>query len=52
MIYLDTNIIISFTDKLDINHKRALSLLSRLSDKLVVSRLTLIELASVLVVKN
>ena len=47
MIYLDTNIIISFIDELDIDHKRAISLLSKLSNKLIVSRLTLIELASV-----
>ena len=47
MIYLDTNIIISFMDELDINHRRALSLLSKLNDKLVVSRLTLVELVSV-----
>ena len=47
LIYIDTNIIISFMDELDINHKRAISLLSKLSNKLIVSKLTLIELADV-----
>jgi len=47
LIYLDTNIIISFMDELDVNHRRAPSLLSKLNDKLVVSKLTLAELANV-----
>ncbi|MEM3629583.1 MAG: PIN domain-containing protein [Nitrososphaeria archaeon] len=47
MIYVDTNVIISFVDGLDSNHEKALKLLVSLKDGKVVSKLTLIELASV-----
>jgi len=47
MIYLDTNIIISYVDELDPNHERAKRLFSTLEGNRVVSRLTLVELTSV-----
>ena len=47
MIYLDTNVIISYIDELDPNHGRAMELLRSIKDDRVVSRLTLVELASV-----
>ena len=47
MIYLDTNVIIAFIDELDPRHSDANELLSSYSDDKIVSRLTLIELASV-----
>lgn len=47
MIYIDTNVIIAFIDELDPNHDRANKLLKTLKDDRVVSKLTLIELASV-----
>ena len=47
MIYLDTNVIISYVDELDANHSRAVKLLDSLKDDKVISKLTLVELASV-----
>jgi len=47
VIYIDTNVIIAFIDELDPNHDRANKLLKTLKDDRVVSKLTLIELASV-----
>jgi len=47
MIYLDTNIIISYVDELDPNNERAVKLFSTLENKRVVSKLTLVELTSV-----
>ena len=47
MIYLDTNIIISYVDELDSKQGDAKSLLSKLEGNRAVSRLTLAELASV-----
>ncbi len=47
MIYVDTNVIISFVDGLDPNHEKALKVLGSLKDNKIVSKLTLIELASV-----
>ena len=47
MIYLDTNVVIAFIDGLDPRHSDAHELLSSYGDDRVVSRLTLIELASV-----
>ena len=48
MIYLDTCIIVSAVDELDPNHAKALKLLEELSNEnRVVSKLTLVELASV-----
>jgi predicted nucleic acid-binding protein len=46
MIYLDTNVIISYVDELDSRHGDAKSLLSTLEGNRAVSRLTLAELAS------
>ncbi len=47
MIYLDTNVIISYVDEIDPNHDKAIKLLENLEENRVVSRLTLLELASV-----
>ena len=48
MIYLDTCVIVAAIDELDPNHEKALSLLARIENmRKVVSRLTLVELASV-----
>jgi len=49
LIYIDTNIIISFVDEADPNHEKAVKLLSasKGKGKRVVSRLVLLELASV-----
>ncbi|BEP17816.1 PIN domain-containing protein [Pyrofollis japonicus] len=47
MIYVDTNVIISYMDELDPNHSKAVKLLEAVNDKRVVSKLTLVELASV-----
>ncbi len=47
MIYLDTNVIISYIDELDPNHDKAVELLSRIKNDRIVSRLTLVELTSV-----
>ena len=48
MIYIDTNIIVSYMDEADANHSRAVKLIQSLrGEKLVTSRLTLVELASV-----
>ncbi len=47
MIYVDTNVIIAFIDELDPNHSKAVELLKSLKGDRVVSKLTLIELASV-----
>ena len=48
MIYLDTNIIISYMDEKDPNHKTARNFIKSLSrEKKLVSQLTIVELASV-----
>jgi len=47
MIYVDTNVIISFVDRLDPNHEKAHKLLESSKDIKVVSKLSLVELASV-----
>ncbi len=47
MIYIDTNVIISYMDELDPNHNKAVELIEKFRDKKVVSKLTLLELASV-----
>ena len=48
MIYIDTNIIVSYMDEADANHSRAVKLIQSLrGEKLVTSRLALVELASV-----
>ncbi|MEM0376628.1 MAG: PIN domain-containing protein [Thermofilum sp.] len=47
MIYLDTNVIVSYVDELDSKHPDALELLSLLEGEKVASRLTLLELVSV-----
>ncbi|MEB2836834.1 MAG: type II toxin-antitoxin system VapC family toxin [Desulfurococcales archaeon] len=46
-VYLDTSVIISYIDEADANHERALRFLEGLQAELAVSRLTLVELASV-----
>ena len=45
--YIDTNVIVSFIDEKDLNHEKALKLINKLPKDRVVSRLTLLELASV-----
>ncbi len=47
MIYIDTNVIISYVDQLDQNHGKARRLLDTLKGDRVVSELTKVELASV-----
>jgi predicted nucleic acid-binding protein len=47
LIYIDTNVIISYIDEADPNHGKALKLVEGLSGDRVVSRLTLAELVSV-----
>ncbi len=47
MIYIDTNVIISYLDEQDPNHSKALRLLDTLKEDRVVSELTKVELASV-----
>lgn len=47
MIYLDTNIIISFVDKNDALHRDAITLLNKLKEKKVASDLVFLELVSV-----
>ncbi len=47
MIYIDTNVIISYVDQLDQNHGKARRLLDTLNGDRVVSELTKVELASV-----
>jgi predicted nucleic acid-binding protein len=45
--YVDTSVIVSYIDEADPNHERALALVKGLSGGRVVSKLTLVELASV-----
>ncbi len=47
MIYIDTNVIIAFIDERDPNHGKAVELLESLEGDRVVSKLSLVELASV-----
>ncbi len=47
MIYLDTNVIISFIDELDPNHDLARQMLKKHKEDKIVSWLTLVELSSV-----
>ncbi|MEB3798765.1 MAG: PIN domain-containing protein [Desulfurococcales archaeon] len=47
MIYIDTNVVISYVDQLDQNHGKARRLLDTLNGDRVVSELTKVELASV-----
>lgn len=47
MIYLDTNVIISYMDEEDPNHEAAVRLLKKLEERRVVSELVLLELATV-----
>lgn len=47
MIYIDTNVIISYIDEADPNHAKAVELVDSISDDRVVSKLTLVELISV-----
>ncbi|MEM1771621.1 MAG: type II toxin-antitoxin system VapC family toxin [Ignisphaera sp.] len=47
MIYVDTNLIVSYIDEADPNHEKAVELIKTLEGRRVVSRLTLVELASV-----
>ncbi|MEB3758710.1 MAG: type II toxin-antitoxin system VapC family toxin [Desulfurococcales archaeon] len=46
MIYIDTNVVISYVDQLDQNHGKARRLLDTLNGDRVVSELTKVELAS------
>ncbi len=45
--YIDTSVIVSYVDEADPNHEKAVALVSGISGRRVVSRLTLAELASV-----
>jgi len=47
LIYIDTNVIVSYIDEADPNHGRALKLMKSLSSDRAVSMLTLVELASI-----
>ncbi len=47
MIYIDTNVIISYIDELDPNHNEAVKLVKDIKERKVVSKLTLLELTSV-----
>lgn len=47
MIYLDTSVIISFVDEMDVNHDVAKRLLEEYNDDKIVSWLTVVELSSV-----
>jgi len=47
LIYIDTNVVISYVDQLDQNHGKARRLLDTLNGDRVVSELTKVELASV-----
>ncbi len=47
MIYVDTNVIVSFIDEADPKHEEAVKVLGEYSDAKVVSWLSLIELSSV-----
>ncbi len=47
MMYIDTNAVIAYVDELDPNHDIANDLLKSLKGNKVVSKLTLVELASV-----
>jgi predicted nucleic acid-binding protein len=47
MIYLDTNVIISYVDELDSKHENAKKLFNVLESNRVVSKLTFAELTSV-----
>jgi len=47
LIYIDTNVIISYVDELDSNHEKARMLVESLGGDRIVSRLTLVELVSV-----
>lgn len=47
MMYIDTNVIISYMDEADSNHERAMNLINNLGKDRIVSRLTLVELSSV-----
>ncbi|MDK6028896.1 type II toxin-antitoxin system VapC family toxin [Ignisphaera sp. 4213-co] len=46
-IYIDTNVIISYVDEADPNHEKVVALVDNINGKRVVSKLTLVELASV-----
>jgi predicted nucleic acid-binding protein len=46
-VYLDTNVVIAVTDERDPNHDSVVETLGRISGRRLVSRLTLVELASV-----
>jgi predicted nucleic acid-binding protein len=47
MIYIDTNIIISYIDEKDPNHDKVVVMSMQLEKERVVSQLTLLELASI-----
>jgi len=47
MIYVDTNVIISYVDEKDPNHDKVVAMFMQLDGERVVSQLTLLELASI-----
>ena len=47
MIYIDTNVIVSYVDEKDLNHDKVVAMSMRLGKEKAVSQLTLLELASI-----
>jgi len=47
MIYIDTNVIISYVDEKDPNHDKVMTISMQLDKERIVSQLTLLELASI-----
>jgi len=47
MIYIDTNVIVSYVDEKDPNHDKVVAMSMRLGKEKAVSQLTLLELASI-----
>jgi len=47
MIYIDTNVIVSYVDEKDPNHDKVVAMSMQLEEERIVSQLTLLELASI-----
>jgi predicted nucleic acid-binding protein len=47
LIYIDTNVIVSYVDEKDPNHDKVVAMFKRLDRERVVSQLTLLELSSI-----
>jgi len=52
MIYIDTNLIVSYVDEKDPNHDEVVTMSMRLDRERVVSQLTILELASIYLCKS